>query len=206
MITALINQKGGVGKSCTAVHLAYWLKQRSHSVVLIDSDHQCSSSLWVKSLEIPAIVETDPNELAEKIPQWIEGYEHVVIDGAGGLTETTRVILYYANVALIPCQPTALDIVSSGSAVKLVKQAQQFRKDLEGATFINRAIPRTRLNREAEEVLNNIEGVKRLKTTIYQRQCIADAFGQGMTVFEMGVAGEKSAREYTHLFEELMTL
>jgi chromosome partitioning protein len=206
MITAIINQKGGVGKSTTSVHLAYWLHQKKKSVLLIDSDGQGSSSRWVKNLNIPTIAQTDPNELAENIPSWIEGYEYVVIDGAGGLTETTRVILYYTNVAIIPCQPTALDLVSSGSAVKLVKQAQRFREDLVGATFINRAVPRTRLTRETEVALGNIEGITHLKTIVYQRQCIADAFGQEQTVFDMGVSGEKSAQEYNQLFKEVLVL
>jgi chromosome partitioning protein len=206
MITAIVNQKGGVGKSSTAVHLAYWLKQQGKSVVLIDSDSQASSSMWVKSLDIPAIVQSDPNELAENIPDLVKGYDHAVIDGAGGLSEATRVILYYANIALMPCQPTALDLVSSGSVVKLVKQAQRFRPDLVGATFINRAVPRTRLEREIQEALKSIEGIIHLKTIVYQRQCIADAFGQEQTVFDMGINGEKSALEYQNLFKEVMGL
>ena len=206
MITAIINQKGGVGKSSTAVHLAYWLKQQGKSVVLVDSDSQGSSSLWVKALDIPTIVQADPNELAEDLPDLIKGYEHTVIDGAGGLSEVTRVILYYANIALIPCQPTALDLVSSNSAVKLVRQAQRFRSDLIGASFINRAVPRTRLEREVQAALNNIEGIIHLKTIIYQRQCIADAFGQEQTVFDMGTNGEKSALEYINLFKEVIAL
>jgi chromosome partitioning protein len=206
MITAIVNQKGGVGKSSTAVHLAYWLKQQGKSVVLIDSDSQASSSMWVKSLDIPAIVQSDPNELAENIPDLVKGYDHAVIDGAGGLSEATRVILYYANIALMPCQPTALDLVSSGSVVKLVKQAQRFRPDLVGATFINRAVPRTRLEREIQEALKSIEGIIHLNTIVYQRQCIADAFGQEQTVFDMGINGEKSALEYQNLFKEVMGL
>jgi chromosome partitioning protein len=206
MITAIINQKGGVGKSSCAVHLACWLKQQGSSVVLIDSDSQGSSSLWLKPFNIPTIVQTDPNELAEDIPNLVQGYDHAVIDGAGGISEATRVILYYANVALIPCQPTALDLLSSGSAVKLVKQAQRFRPDLIGATFINRAVPRTRLEREVQDALQNIEGIIHLKTIIYQRQCIADAFGQEQTVFTLGSNGEKAAREYNNLFKEVMAL
>jgi chromosome partitioning protein len=206
MITAIINQKGGVGKSSTAVHLAYWFKARGESVVLIDSDTQASSSQWVKSLDLPAIVQSDPNELAEHLPDMVKGYDRAVIDGAGGLSEATRVILYYANIALIPCQPTALDLVSSGSAIKLVKQAQRIRPDLIGATFINRAVKGTNLVRETQDALDRIEGIARLNSIIYQRQCIADAFGQEQTVFDMGINGEKSAQEYQNLFTEAIAL
>ena len=46
MIFAFTNSKGGVGKSTLSVHLAVWLKERSDSVALIDSDVQGSSSGW----------------------------------------------------------------------------------------------------------------------------------------------------------------
>ena len=75
-----------------------------------------------------------------------------------------------------------------------------------GATFINRAVPRTKLMAEAERALSSIEGMAHLKTVIYQRQCIADAFGQDQTVFQMGANGEKSAAEYSNLFEEVIAL
>jgi chromosome partitioning protein len=88
----------------------------------------------------------------------------------------------------------------------LVKQAQRIRSGLVGATFINRAIKGTNLVRETQDALGNIEGINHLKTIVYQRQCIADAFGQEQTVFDMGVNGEKSAQEYQNLFTEAMAL
>lgn len=48
MLIAVANSKGGVGKSTLAVHLAAWLDEQGHSVVLAHCDAQHSSSEWLK--------------------------------------------------------------------------------------------------------------------------------------------------------------
>lgn len=209
-IIALINQKGGTGKTCTAVHLAYWLSQKKkESVQLIDTDAQASSSTWVQSLNIglPCYPLFDPNELAEKTPELAKQTQYTVIDGAGSISELTRVILYYANLALVPCRPTALDLHSSNSVVRLINQARGFRgSNLKAATFISCAIPRTKLKEEAAEALSKIPGVVLLRTIIHQRQAVADAFGQQSVVWQMGASAKKAAREYAALYREVMKL
>lgn len=210
MIIAVINQKGGTGKTCTAVHLAYWLSQQPQtSVQLIDADAQASSSTWLNQLEVNMECHTlfDPNDLAEQIPALAQDGTFTIIDGAGSLSESTRVILYYAHLALIPCQPTALDLHSSNSVIRLVHQAQTLRRqDLTAAVFISRAIPRTRLKGEATEVLANLPQVKLLRSIIHQRQAIADAFGQQAVVWQMGNDAKKAAKEYDALCQEVKLL
>ena len=46
MIIVVANSKGGVGKSTLAVHLAVWLHEQGHNVILADCDMQHSSSEW----------------------------------------------------------------------------------------------------------------------------------------------------------------
>jgi hypothetical protein len=47
MLMELANEKGGVGKSTLAVHLAVWSYDRGMRVALLDTDKQRSSSLWL---------------------------------------------------------------------------------------------------------------------------------------------------------------
>lgn len=48
---AISNQKGGIGKSTIAVHLAFDLRERGHSVLFIDLDPQANASKTIKLIE-----------------------------------------------------------------------------------------------------------------------------------------------------------
>ena len=67
-IVAVINQKGGAGKSTISVHLARWLYQQQESVLVVDADAQCSSSRWLDRLEqeIPCQVLQAPDALLDE--------------------------------------------------------------------------------------------------------------------------------------------
>ncbi len=201
MIVAFTNQKGGVGKSTAAIHCAAWLRDRG-SVLLIDADAQQSSSAWAQLLELPCQVISDPEDLFDKLPELAQHHDHIVVDGPGGLSEIVKAILARCDLALVPCQPSGLDLRSSHKILRFVRQAQELRGGAPRAfLFLSRATPGTVLLREAKEALSE-GGLPLLEATIFQRQCVADAPGQGMTVFEMsGASAKKASSEFKTLFE-----
>lgn len=207
-VIGVCNQKGGSGKSSTAVHLARWLQSQSDAVFVIDSDGQRTSSLWLSSLSqpIPVAIIPDPNELLERLPILATEHEWLIVDAPGTLAEATRAIVLWSDLVLIPCQPTGVDLASAADTVRLIKQARAIRKGApQAAIFLNRAIKGTRLKQEAFTVLKAVPDLNVLSEVIHQRQIIADAFGQGATVFDLtGDAAQAAQAEYSRLFKTIL--
>jgi len=205
---AVVNQKGGAGKSTIAVHLARWLQRQKKSILLVDADGQKTSSIWLESLEyeIPFQVLQDPDELLDQLPKLAEKHEWLLVDGPATLSETTRALLLWADMALIPCQPAGVDLASASDTVRLVRQAKAIRGGLpKAALFLNKAIKGTKLKDEAFAVLQQVQDVELLETIVHQRQIITDSFGQGATVFDLpGTPAGTARRELESLFKQAM--
>jgi chromosome partitioning protein len=208
-VISLVNQKGGVSKSTTSVHLAYWLiSKQKRKTLLIDADSQRSSSLWVEGMEgvkIPVEVIGSPDDLLERVPELAADYDYLIVDGPASLSEATRAILFRSDLAFIPVQPTGVDLRSASDAMRLVKQAQSVRGGLPKAImFLSRAVKGTKLKDEAIALLSKNPEAILLDTVIHQKQAIADTSGQSATVWELpGRPASESASEYEELFKEL---
>ncbi len=211
VVIALVNQKGGCSKSTTAVHMSCWLSEGGDKVHLLDADAQRSSSIWISSMEDNQILTTvlqSADELLEQIPELAAKCDYLIVDGPAGLAESTRAILFRCDLAIVPCQPTGLDLQSASDAVRLIKQAQSVRGGQpKAAMFISRAVKGTKLLDEAIALLNKNKEVTMLKTVVHQKQAIADTFGQAATIWDLsGRPAKSSAQEYEKLFKEILEM
>jgi chromosome partitioning protein len=208
-IISFVNQKGGCAKSTTSVHFAYWLNAKKKQVLLVDADAQRSSSIWLGSIStpIPFEVVRTPDELLEQLPELAEKNQFLVIDGPAALDEVTRAVLFRSDLAIVPCQPTGVDLRSASDAVRLIRQAQSVRKgEPKAALFLSRAVKGTKLLDEAITLLQKTE-VPILKTVIHQRQAVADCFGQQATVWNLpGKPAADAGKEFDKLFKEVVGL
>jgi chromosome partitioning protein len=206
-ILAFANQKGGAGKSTGAVHATDWFVKKGRSAVLIDADGQQSSSGWLKDLELPCKVISDPEALFDELPKLAESYEIVVVDGPGNASEVTKAVLIRSDLILIPCRDSMIDLASTGKIVQFVRQAKEIRGGLPiAAIYLNAVKDNTILLREAREALQG-GVIPLLNATLPDRQCIKDSPGQGNTVFRMrGEAAKSAAHAYTKLLIEALKL
>jgi len=207
-IVAFVTQKGGVGKTCAAVNYACWIaKHRGKTVRVIDADTQQSALTWLHQIspDFPVDSITNADDLIERSPELAEGVTRLVIDGPGQIAEISRGILLVCDLAVVPCQPSGLDLHSCDSAFRLIRQAQQIRSGQpEAVVFLSRAFPNTRLTKETAQVLSEISGVTFLKPAINQRQVVSDCFGQGASIWGIsGRSAKTSATEYEKLFRSI---
>ena len=210
VLIGVLNQKGGSAKSTTSVHLAHWLQRRGHRVHLVDLDPQGTSSWWVEasdSIDVPfTFLAADSDVILERLPALADGVDYVVVDGPAGLSDATRAVLLLADLALVPVQPSGADVRSAVDAVRLVHQARRIRGGAPVAKVcISRATKGTKLLAEARAVLSQLDGVPLLGAAITQRQVVADAFSQAVTVLSAQTGpGLEAATEFNALFTELL--
>lgn len=198
MLIVLANSKGGVGKSTIAVHLTVALAESGKKVALIDSDVQSSSSHWMAEVggNVPVCRLCTPDEVLEQARPLLQNAEIVVADGPAGLSEVTRALLLVADLALLPCGPSALDLRSVSETVRVVQQAQGIRGGPPRAALIpNKLQANFRLSRELLESLTVFslpvfDGLR-------LRQAYPDSAGQGTVVWKLPDAAAAAAEMKT---------
>ena len=136
------------------------------------------------------------------MPRLAVQFDVLVIDGPAGLSEVTRATLLVANLALLPCGPSVLDLRAVQEAIRVVGQAQRIRSGPPQAVLVpNKLQVQYRLTQELLATIQSL-GVPALGG-LRLRQAFADAAGQGTLVWRLGPRGLAATEEITHLFEEL---
>lgn len=113
-VIAVVNRKGGCGKSTLATHLAAYCANAGMSVMLGDVDQQQSAKTWLKlrTQHLPAEKHNILGWVVEPTRGMRPplGTSHVVLDTPGGMTgfELARVALY-ADVIVMPVCDSVFD-------------------------------------------------------------------------------------------------
>lgn len=118
-VVALVNQKGGVGKSTTAHNLGQWLKIKGHRVLFIDLDNQqnlsytmgangnnaTSFELLSKKMTIDeAIQKTASGDLIAASPQLAESDKNII--GIDTLKLAIATIKEQYDFVILDCPPS----------------------------------------------------------------------------------------------------
>lgn len=187
MILAICGQKGGVGKSTAAVSLAAEWHARGLRVLLVDADRQGTARTWgdvaaEAGCPAPVVVAMGPGfHRPDQLPRLAAGYERIVIDCPPRAGEIQRAALAVADVAVLPCGPSAPDVWGLAESLALVQEARTTRPQLRAAVLLARRQSRTALGAGAREALASC-GLPVLRAELAWRIAYAEAFAAGVGV------------------------
>jgi len=195
------SQKGGVGKTTLAAHLAVAAEIAGDGpCVLIDTDPQASLADWWngRAAERPLFAPVTLKELAVKLSLLgAAGYSYAFIDTPPAITESIRTVVGQADLVLIPTRPSPHDLRAVGRTVELATNAQR-----PFAFAVTQAKPNSRLTVQAMAALS-AHGVV-APSIIHDRVDFAASMIDGRTVLEIDPKG-RSASEVAELWAFVKT-
>jgi chromosome partitioning protein len=184
-VIAVLNQKGGSGKTTIATHLARALQLSGDDVLLVDSDPQGSARDWAAVREDqPLTVVGIDRPTIERDLKNITQKDYVIIDGAPQAADLAVSAIKAADFILIPVQPSPYDIWATADLVDLVKQRIELTDGkLQAAFVVSRAIKGTRIGQDVTEALKEYD-LPVLQSRITQRVIYPGTAAAGKTVFD----------------------
>lgn len=208
MIVLIGSQKGGCGKSTTAVNICADLARTGRDVVLVDADRQCTSANWAmdrsanKSLPVVHCIQKYEN-IRETLLDLDQRYEHVIVDAAGRDSRELRTGMTAAHTLLVPFRPSQPDLDTLPHLREVIVQAKDLNPDLTVHGLITMAPTNPVIHEtdEAREYLQDYPEIQLLSTIVRDRKVFRDAMSEGMGVVEMG--NEKAAQEILSLMQEI---
>lgn len=196
---AVLNTKGGVGKTTTALNLAIGRALQGRDVLAVDGDRQGSliAALANRGERLPAVAAVhypDGQALRQQVLLATKRYQDIVIDCAGGAATSSaaRAALMLADLVVVPFQPRSIDVWALDDTAALLDEARAVR-DIRAVAFLAMADARGQDNAQAAAAVP--AGIEYLHTPVGRRKAIAEAAGMGMSILELSWRDEKANAE-----------
>jgi chromosome partitioning protein len=217
---AVLQQKGGVGKTTLAINLAACAHLAGLRVLIIDMDRQATAFDWsvveraagsrCAGITVVQAVSRKADTalgIAGQIPMMSRGYDVVFLDGPPRLGDVTMAAAVAADVALIPLEPFAASLWAVPDTIDLLDSADSIRehrgmRPIERALVLSRAGIGTRVLRDAEAEIRKDPAGGKLLGVVHQRVSIAEVMKVGEAAATVPTAAS-AAEEFSRLWRQL---
>jgi len=195
---AMIAQKGGTGKTTLALSLAVAAEAAGRTVLVVDLDPQASACKWSdrRSAETPSVIDAQPARLAAALAKAEQaGVDLAIVDTPARIEQAAAESAKVADLVLIPCKPSILDLETLRTTMDLV----QGRSRNPPLVVLNAVPPQGTRHEQAAEAITGM-GLGVCPTRIGQRVAFEYAAQIGQTVTEYEPDG-RAASEVRQLYE-----
>jgi chromosome partitioning protein len=174
MIIAVINQKGGVGKTTTVVNLGVALAEAKYRVLLIDLDPQGSLSSFDSLAEGVEVAATEAGDLQVDLEEHAKAYDFVLIDCPPTLGIECAAALSLCHLAIAPTPPKFLDAHGLAQLTQTVEAARlRGNPSLQLKVLLTMRDGRISVHRELEEGVRRVLG-DRVFTCVIPQAAVFD--------------------------------
>jgi chromosome partitioning protein len=204
-IIALVGNKGGAGKTTLSVNIAAGIA-RNRSTAVLDADPQGSSLQWRAFTEDENALDVyEANgDLSIQIDDLKDKYDCLVIDCPPSVhAPQTNTVLRQCDIALIPVQPSPVDLWATVHTERAIEDARTVNPGLRAMLILNQLEVRTTLSKLVREAAEEIE-LPVAKTGIRRRAIYRNSALEGKSVFDLGRRGADAVDELNNLLEEVM--
>ncbi|HET9112470.1 MAG TPA: ParA family partition ATPase [Burkholderiales bacterium] len=207
-IIAVINQKGGSGKTTLALNLSAGLALRG-SVRLVDADPQRSITQWVRlggdGSGLPAVAQLDRDPEME-LDVLTRQNRYVVVDcPPTAQNDMVALIMRKADLVLIPVLPSPIDLWASVNMAVTVNEAKRYNPGLRACLVLNQLESRNALSREMREAVAEFD-VPVLTAGMQRRAAYRSAAVEGRSVYGMGKRGQQAVSDIEAIIKEVLCL
>lgn len=155
MIVSVVNLKGGVGKTTTALYFAQAAQEEGHTPVVIDADSERSALEWSSTGELAfEVVAAEKDALARQARLLEKEAQVVIIDTPPNNREALWAASAVADHVVVPVAPTGVDVNRLRATLEVLLDIEAIKGELDTSILLTRWDKRKRLAREAEELLS----------------------------------------------------
>lgn len=207
------NQKGGAGKTTTAVHLAGTAVRRGFKTLLIDADKQGTATKWVAQAEegqpykirVMGLAMAEA-KIAQEVKQYIDDYDIIFVDCPPSVdSPIPQVMLMIADLAIVPIVPKPGDLWASTDLLELAERAAAMNPELQVRLLGSNVIANLAMTKHSLASMATMrDSAPLFKTRLHQRTAYVEAMLTGDSVHYFGSSAKTAVAEVESLFSEIV--